>query len=110
MSLNNSNIKKILKPVLVPSPTCKPYSNDLLPSKQKTLVQHIIGCLLYYARAIDSSILVASNKISQSQGTLTFHTLRLCYHLVDLKGTLRNTRVHFHASNILLCVDSDTVY
>ena len=64
----------------------------------------------YYARAIDSSILVALNKISQAQTAPTFHTLRLCYHLFDYCATYPNTRIRFHASNMFLHVDSDAAY
>ena len=59
---------------------------------------------------IDSSILAALNKISRTQAAPSFHTLHLCYHLLDYCATHPNTRVRFHASNMLLHVDSDAAY
>ena len=66
-SLPDPNTKKNSTAVLSPIPLTSAYkeSSTLLTSSQKALVQQIIGCLLYYARAIDSSLLVAFNIAAQ---------------------------------------------
>ena len=68
--------KKPSPPVLAPIPLQN--NPSLLPTSQKPLVLQIIGCLFYYIRSIDSSLLVALNIAAQSQAALTTHTLLLC--------------------------------
>ena len=41
--------------------------SQLLNKQETTQVQQIIGRLLYYARALDNTLLVALNTISQTQ-------------------------------------------
>ena len=57
-----------------------PYQNavqkDLSPhlnTKDTKTIQQIIGCLLYYARALDNTLLVSLNTISQTQAKTNCH-------------------------------------
>ena len=53
----------------------QPDTSPPLSAPNRTTVQQIIGCLLYYARALDNTMLVALNTISQSQSNPTQHVI-----------------------------------
>ena len=75
-----------------------------------TGIQQIVGIFLYYARAIDDTILVALNSISTIQSKPTQDTLLKVNHLSDYLATNPDYEVMYKASNIILHVDSDTAY
>ena len=86
--------------------------NNSLPlnlSKTKK-IQQIIGCLLYYARAIDNTLLVALNMLSQNQATHTINTKQLCTHLLNYCATYPNVGLLYHATDMILHVNSDASY
>jgi hypothetical protein len=73
-------------------------------------VQSVVGSLLYYARAIDMSILPALNEIAARQTQPTQNTLNKCQILLDYAATHPNTILRYKASDMVLHVDSDTAY
>ena len=73
-------------------------------------VQSIVGSLLYYARAIDSTILPALNDIGAQQSKATKDTLQRCNMLLDYVATYQNVKIRFHACDMQLNVDSDAAY
>ena len=87
-----------------------PDSSQLLPPTRKRRIQAVVGSLLYYARAIDSSILPALNEISASQSNPTLATEKKIDHLLSFVQHHKNTKVRFHASNMCLHIDSDAAY
>ena len=44
----------------------QPDTSPLLPPHQKTKIQQIVGFLLYYAKALDNTMMVALNTIVQT--------------------------------------------
>ena len=84
-------------------------SNSLPPSKTK-LVQSVVGALLYYTRAVDPSMYPALNEISITQAYPTAQTLEKCNHLLDYVSWNPNATIRFHASDMILHVDSDAAY
>jgi len=85
-----------------------PDSSPPLPSP--TYIQQIVGSLLYYARALDNTILTALNDISSQQSNPTETTLKKCRRLLDYVATYKNTFLRYHASDMILHVDSDAAY
>ena len=73
-------------------------------------VQSVVGGLLYYARAIDSTILPALSSISTQQSNPTENTMRKVKRLLDYVATFPDTCIRFHASNMKLHIDSDAAY
>jgi len=65
-------------------------TSDPLDSIGIRKVQSIVGSLLYYARAIDSTILPALNDIGAQQSKATKDTLKRCNMLLDYGATVRN--------------------
>jgi hypothetical protein len=73
-------------------------------------VQAIVGSLLYYARAIDNSILPALNTIAASQAKPTKKTRDLCNHLLDFVACHQQVTLRYKASDMILNIDSDAAY
>ena len=73
-------------------------------------MQSIIGSLLYYARALDYTILPALNTISSQQASPTDTTLHHCHTLLDYVASHPNTILRFYASDMILAIDSDAAY
>ena len=81
-----------------------------LNSKDTTKVQSIVGSLLYYARAIDNTILPALNTIGSEQSKPTNQTMKKCHRLLDYVATFPNVYLRFCASDMVLHIDSDAAY
>ena len=85
-------------------------NTPLLPKEEIKLIQSIIGALLYYTRAVDPSMYPALNEISITQACPTKATLQKCNHLLDYVSWHPNATLRYHASDMILNVDSDTAY
>ena len=82
----------------------------LLEKQGNIRVQSINGTFLYYARAVDPTMLVALNEISQQQSKPTAATLRKHNRLMDYAATYPNATIRYHASDLILHVDTDAAY
>jgi hypothetical protein len=87
-----------------------PDDSPLLSLKDKRHLQSIIGTLLYYGRALDYTILLALNNIAREQATPTVNTMKRAKRVLDYVATYPHTTLRFHASSMILCVDSDAAY
>ena len=85
-------------------------SSTLLPSSEIRNIQSIVGTYLYYARAIDNTILTALNDISHRQATLTIKTKEKCERLMDYLATYPDVYLRFYASDMQLHVETDAAY
>ena len=72
--------------------------------------QSCVGSLLYYARAVDATMLPAINEISGSQASPTQKTMNACKMLLDYAATYPLAIIRYHASDMALHVDSDAAY
>ena len=81
-----------------------------LDTKTTKRIQGIIGSLLYYARAIDNTMLTAINEISAVQSQPTEKTLLAVTKLLDYASTYPDTTVRFFASDMTLYAESDAAY
>jgi hypothetical protein len=84
-------------------------SEPLAPSGLK-LLQQIIGTLLYYARAIDNTMLVAISSLALALKTGTQATMDAATHLLNYCATHPDATIRFHASDMVLHVHSDASY
>ena len=87
-----------------------PDQSELLDKKGTTRVQSVVGTFLYYARAIDSTMLPALNEIASQQAAPTTQTLQKCNRLLDYVATYPNAYIRFHASDMILMLDTDAAY
>ena len=61
----------------------------------KTFVQQVVGSFLYYARAVDLTILHALSKIASQQANPTEKTLQRVNQILDYMHTNPNTVIRF---------------
>ena len=87
-----------------------PDTSELLSPSETNIIQQIVGSLLYYARAIDYTLLPALNTISQSQAKPTVQIQRACKVLLDYCATYQHVVLRYHASDMILNIDSDAAY
>jgi hypothetical protein len=73
-------------------------------------VQEVLGTLLYYVRAVDSTMLPAIGTLASQQANGTQATMRGITHLLTYCATHPNATVRFIASNMVLHVESDASY
>jgi hypothetical protein len=73
-------------------------------------VQGIVGCLLYYARAVDNKLLCTLSAIGMNQASATQNTLAECEQLLDHLALHPNDGITFKASNMILAAHSDASY
>ena len=88
----------------------KPDESPFLNKTEPITVQSITGSILYYARAVDPTMLPALNDIATQQAKPTQKTLRKCYQLLDYCATYPSAIIRYHASDMVLHVDSDAAY
>jgi hypothetical protein len=97
-------------------PTVKSYnwhSSMGPPNSKKTgihFVQSCVGSLLYYARAVDATMLPAINEISGSQASPTQKKKNACTMLLDYAATYPLAIIRYYASDMALNVDMDAAY
>ena len=90
------------------APTPDPTSH-LSPKDRRTL-QSIVGTMLYYARAIDYTILPALNDIAREQSNPTVRTMNRAKRVLDYAATYPSAFIRYHSSSMILHVDSDAAY
>jgi hypothetical protein len=73
-------------------------------------VQCVVRSILYYARAVDLTILIALSTIASEQSKGTQETMHKCKQLLDYLATHPDATVRFHASDMILNIHSDTSY
>jgi len=66
--------------------------------------------MLYYARAIKHSMLVALNDIGIDQSHLTQKTMNKVKQLLDYAATCPNAVIKYYASDMILHAESDAAY
>jgi hypothetical protein len=81
-----------------------------LTDAEKLTLQQVIRCLLYYARAVDTTMLVALSTLASTQTTGTAATAEAMIQLLDYCATHPDAEVRFHASDMVLQVSSDASY
>jgi len=81
-----------------------------LPKDNIRYVQSMVESFLYYARAIDCTMLPALNKISKSQANPTQVTLDEHKQLLDYANTYQNVSVRYRASAMIRNIETDAAY
>ena len=81
-----------------------------LDSKDITRLQEVIGTILYYARAINSTMIVALGSLAAKKLKGTEATAQKVTQLLDYCTTHPDTIICYHQSDMILAVDSDASY
>ena len=83
-----------------------PYLNK----SETKWVQSALGSLLYYARALDCTMLPALNQLGTRQAQPTMDTMTKLKRLLDYAHTNPSPILRFHQSEMILHIDSDAAY
>jgi hypothetical protein len=81
-----------------------------LDAKALTHLQNVVGTFLYYARAIDSTMLVALGSLASQQNNGTKATTIAITQLLNYAATHPDATLRYHASGMVLHVHSDASY
>lgn len=76
-------------------------------AEEKTYIQQVVGTFLYYARAVDPTMLVALNAIAADQAVFTKNTLEKVDPLLDYAALQEDAVITYHASDMVLAIHSD---
>ena len=87
-----------------------PDNTIFLSAKETLYIQSVCGSLLYYARALDHTMLPALNDIGSQQAKPTENTMKKCQQLLDYAATYPNVAIRFRASDMILHIHSDAAY
>jgi hypothetical protein len=88
----------------------EPDDKVLLPAADIKRVQQVVSTLLYYARAVGSTMIVALNAISAAQSKATENTAAAIVHLLDYATTHPDAILRYKRSDMVLHVHSDASY
>jgi hypothetical protein len=82
-----------------------------LNTKNTQRVQSVSGTFLYYAQAVDPTLLLpALKEISNKQAKPTIVTGKACDLLLDYLATYPNAVIRYYASDMILCIVADAAY
>jgi hypothetical protein len=82
----------------------------LLDKEGQKYIQAVTGTLLYYSRAVDSTMLVALNAIAMQQASPTQKTMERVKQLLDYCASQEEVVLTYHASDMVLAIHSDAGY
>ena len=68
---------------------------EKLDKEGKKYIQQVVGSFLYYARAVDMTILQALSEIASEQANPTKRTMKRTHQLLDYMATNPNAKVRF---------------
>ncbi len=88
----------------------EPDTSPPLSEEEKKQVQRLVGSILYYAGAVDLTVLMALSTIASEQSKCTQQTMHRCKQLLDYLATHPDATVRFHASDMILNIHSDASY
>jgi hypothetical protein len=88
-------------------------TNDETPpltAQQCLTIQKVAGSVLYYARAVDPTVLMPLNDIAMEQTKATEKTQAATNQMLDYLATHLDATIRYHASDMILHVHSDASY
>jgi hypothetical protein len=81
-----------------------------LSDKDVNKLQQLTGTLLYYARAIDPTLIMSINVLAYEQSRATAVTADKVIKLLNYCNTHPETKIRYHASDMILHIHSDASY
>jgi hypothetical protein len=81
-----------------------------LTAQQCLTIQKVTGSVLYYARAVGPTVLMPLNDIATEQAKATEKTQAATNQLLDYLATHPDATIRYHASNMILNIQSDASY
>jgi hypothetical protein len=81
-----------------------------LTAQQCLIIQKVTGSLLYYTRAVDSTVLMPLNNIETEQTKATEKTQSATNQMLDYLATHPDATIRYYASAMILHIHSDASY
>jgi hypothetical protein len=81
-----------------------------LSDKDVNKLQQLTGTLLYYARAVDPTLIMPINVLASEQSNATEVTAYKVIKLLNYCNTHPETKIRYHASDMILHIHSDASY
>jgi hypothetical protein len=85
-------------------------SSPALSDKDVNKLQQLTGTLLYYARAVDPTLIMPINVLASEQSKATEVTADKVIKLLNYCNTHPETKIRYHASDMILHIHSDASY
>jgi hypothetical protein len=91
------------------------FVNETTPSpalfdKNVNKLQQLRGTLIYYARAVDPTLILPINVLASEQSNATEITADKVIKLLNYCNTHPETKIRYHASDMILSIHSDASY
>jgi hypothetical protein len=87
-----------------------PTPNPAISDKDVNKLQQLTGTLLYYARAVDTTLSIPINVLASEQSNATEVTADKVLKLLNYCHTHPETKIRYHASDMILHIQSDASY
>jgi hypothetical protein len=87
-----------------------PDATPVLDAGRMKRIQQIVGSILYYARTIDMTVLMALSSIALEQTKATEKTMGRCIQLLDYLASNSEAKVRYHASDMIMKIHSNVLY
>jgi hypothetical protein len=85
-------------------------TSPTLSDKDVNKLQQLTGTLLYYARAVDPILIMPINVLASEQSNATEITAEKVIKLLNYCNTHPETKISYHASDMILHIHSDASY
>jgi hypothetical protein len=85
-------------------------NSPALSAKDVNKVQQLMGKFLYYARAVDPTLIMPINVLASEQTKATSDTADKVIKLLNYCNTHPETKIRYHASGMILYIHSDASY
>jgi hypothetical protein len=85
-------------------------TSPALSDKDVNKLQQLTGTLLYYARAVDPTLIMPINVLESEQSKATAVTADKVIKLINYCNTHPETKIRYHASDMILHIHSDASY
>jgi hypothetical protein len=85
-------------------------TSPALSDKDVNKLQQLTGTLLYYARAVDPTLIMPINVLASEQSNATEVTADKVIKLLNYCNTHPEKKIRYHASDMILHIHSDASY
>jgi hypothetical protein len=85
-------------------------TSPTLSDKEIIKLQQLTGTLLYYARAVDPTLIMTINVLASEQSTATNVTADKVITLLNYCNTHPESKIRYHSSDMILHIYSDASY
>jgi hypothetical protein len=87
-----------------------PKPSPAISDKDVNKLKQLTGTLLYYARAVDPTLIMPINVLASEQSNATEVTADKVIKLLNYCNTHPETKIRYHASDMILHIHSDAYY